>query len=335
LCIVSLCVLGSFLSEGGVNRRTDLRHPFSHDIPKPYAYRWLPRAAVSCAIRLVPEPAETALARWAHGHPQVAKLCDRFGWDAARLSDLLATSAVLLIALLGFAVAIAHLVGQLYITSPQIRLAASFGAVAALPMMFGYMSYVYDLPYLALYTAALGLRAARRWLGYSLFLAMNTLTKETALLLILVFALHYYRSLPRKLFAALLAAQLVIYISLTALVRLFFHSNPGQPLEFHLGHNLTMPPFAWGNAMAFGVLAVAVLRDWHEKPAFLRHGVWSLVPLLAMCFFWGLLDEYRDYYEVYAIVFLLVFHAAVRCVRCPNFRARAADSTHRYPGVSW
>jgi hypothetical protein len=52
-----------------------------------------------------------------------------------------------------------------------------------------------------------------------------------------------------------------------------------------------------------------------------------LLPLVLLTLFFGLLDEYRDYYEVYPAVLLLVGHSLARLLRVEPFRPRytAAD----------
>jgi hypothetical protein len=57
-----------------------------------------------------------------------------------------------------------------------------------------------------------------------------------------------------------------------------------------------------------------VSHRWFEKPLFLRHSLWILPVLVATCFFFGWLDELRDYYEAYPIVFLLMIYSAGRLV---------------------
>jgi hypothetical protein len=51
---------------------------------------------------------------------------------------------------------------------------------------------------------------------------------------------------------------------------------------------------------------MAIFSKWKAKPEFLKDALWIAVPLLILTFFLGYLDELRDYYEVFPVVFLLI-----------------------------
>ena len=69
-----------------------------------------------------------------------------------------------------------------------------------------------------------------------------------------------------------------------------------------------MSPYNIGTAIGFLTVITMILYQWEEKPLFLRCGLWMLLPLVSLCFFFGWLDELRDYYEVYPIITLLMAH---------------------------
>lgn len=48
---------------------------------------------------------------------------------------------------------------------------------------------------------------------------------------------------------------------------------------------------------------------WSAKPAFLRHSLWIVPPLVVLTLLLGYLDELRDYDEAYPIVLLLLLHS--------------------------
>jgi hypothetical protein len=76
--------------------------------------------------------------------------------------------------------------------------------------------------------------------------------------------------------------------------------------------NLTLDPYSISQFLALIILGVAIIYDWENKPEFLRHSILIICPLIVLTFFFGCLDEYRDYYEVYPIVILLVTHTVVK-----------------------
>jgi hypothetical protein len=95
---------------------------------------------------------------------------------------------------------------------------------------------------------------------------------------------------------------------------IFIH-NPGAVVEFHLfDHNLQLLNLYPAKTIALwmGIAAVVMIllfHHWSDKPQFLRNGIWICIPLVCCIFLFGFVDELRDYYEIYPIIFLLVFHS--------------------------
>lgn len=320
LLALAALVLGSFV---GVRMDGYERAGFADALEgrahRPFAYRALAPAVMRGVRALVPESVRAAADRWYAEHRAGSRLLRKLGrkvdFERARFSDFAVAAAVLYAAILGFAWALRRLARALYRTEPGFLDALTLFAVAGLPAFFRYYSHLYDLPHLFLFTLCLALVAERRLGLYLAAFALTSASKETALLLVLVFALARREELPPRRLAVLVAAQIAIFAAVRAALLWTFRDNPGGLVERHLEHNLFLPPWGFAEATALGLVAVAVARDWSAKPALLRHALWILVPLLGLGAIWGYLDEYRIYYEVYPVVLLLVAPTAAALVR--------------------
>lgn len=217
--------------------------------------------------------------------------------------------------LAGFAFSLRVLFVRLYESPPWVVRLLPLAALGCLPAFFN-AGYIYDLPVLLLFTLALALLAARRWLAYLLVFWLAALNKETAVLLLGAFVLLFFRSgeLPRVKFYRLAGAQAFIFAVTWLAIRLAFRANPGGLVEFHLADNLAVLAYPVV-AIALGLIAALavwlVFAGWRSKPRFLRVSLWMAVPLLVLMVFFGLLIEIRVLYEVYAVTFLLSAHTVL------------------------
>jgi hypothetical protein len=320
LLLTAALVLGSFVGvriDGYERARfADALEGRAH---RPFAYRALAPAVMRGVRALAPEPARAAADRWYAEHRSGSRALSKLGrkvdFGRARFSDFAIAAAVLYAAILGFAWALRRLTRALYRPHPRFLDALTLLAVAGLPVFFRYYSHLYDLPHLFLFTLCLALLAERRTGLYLAAFALTCASKETALLLVLVFALCGRLEHSPRRFAMWLGAQLVLFAGIRAALVWHFQDNPGSLVELHLEHNLFLPPWGFAEATALAALAVAVARDWAAKPPLLRSALWMLAPLLAFGTLWGYLDEYRIYYEVYPVVLLLVAPTAAALVR--------------------
>ena len=193
----------------------------------------------------------------------------------------------------------------------------SFYGLASKPFQLNpdpsfYFGKIYDFTILFLFTLELALMNAGRWRAYILLFPVACLVKETTLLLGLVFALHFYGSLERRKFWALLAGQAAIFLVIRLILTWIFRNNPGSALEFHLLDHykafVSQPLFftLWLLMLVF--VAGVVGYRWRHKPTFLRHAALATaLPLLTLFFAAGGPYELRNLYEAYPAVFLLAF----------------------------
>lgn len=307
--LTSLTVFVYALTVFVLNPNIDLHPPsYLHNMiygtaHKPFVMRVVVPVTVRGLVALTPQEMQTALNQ-ALG-PAVANI----RWKPEYVTEYLWTIVVLGFMLAGFWAAMRYLLDQVYRPSLWVGRLIPLLAVALLPMFYKYVSYIYDFSTLMFYTLGLGLLARRQWRWYLVLYPLACLNKETTILLTLVFGLYFYSRLEKRLFAGLMAYQVVVFVIIKLALSYVFRTNPGASVEFHLlDYNLFLfiqpiNPFYVGLA---GALVVAVGYAWDEKPAFLKTALWVLVPLVGLTALFGFLDEWRDYYEAYPPILLLL-----------------------------
>jgi hypothetical protein len=111
-----------------------------------------------------------------------------------------------------------------------------------------------------------------------------------------------------------LGAQFAIAAAVLVAIHAAYHGNPGTPVEFHLRRNLHYHPSGRQlvhDAVYWGFWVVA-LWGWRGKRALAGVALTLGVLLVGTTLFLGYLGEYRDYYEVYPVLFLMAAHTVMR-----------------------
>jgi hypothetical protein len=180
-----------------------------------------------------------------------------------------------------------------------------------LPFVVG--AYVYDVPHLALTTLALALLARRQWTAYLALFPWLVLSRETAILLVPVYALLARPALPPFQIRWAVLSQLAAAVVVKAVLAWHFAANPGALLETHL-----IEQYAWlkhdrgvvvGLALlAALVIALVVRRRRAPLPASLE-AVTLLIPAYFAAFIlFGYPGELRAVVEVYPVLYLIAFY---------------------------
>lgn len=316
--ILSALVFGIFVYRPGINGydRAMFADMVYGRATKPFVYRTLLPTAVRVLASAIPTEARSRLNAWASESPAIDNMFTILGWEREHLTEYFVALVLMYSCLWGFIGALGYLLDGVYEASGRVRDVFVLGALLGLTQFFRYYSYLYDLPTLFLFTLGLGLMVRGRWRPFLLVYALGCLNKETTILLTLVFAVHYYERarLRRRTFWQLLLAQLAIFAASRAVLTVVFWNNPGSLVQVLFPkHNLDVLG-AFPLAAVFGWCGVALLLAyrWADKPLFLRQGLWIVPPLVVLTFFFGYLDELRDYYEAYPIVLLLALHSIGR-----------------------
>lgn len=277
---------------------------------RPYAYRCVLPAVTRGVASVIPASTTQELTdlldkragKW---------LRDRIGVERDDFVLAVISFGVSYLCFVGFGLAARSIARSQYVQPAGFAEIASLIAVVLLPAMFRYNSYLYDPATLFLFTWALAMLAWGRWSLYLPLFLVAALNKETAVVLVLLFALYDIggRRMPTSRYLLLGAAQVALFLLAKLSVNHWFAANGGSFVEFHLGRNLSkLQSMDVTTAVAWGALLILIVRRWTDKPLLLREGVWMLVPLAGLAGFLGWFDELRGYYEVYVVILLLVAH---------------------------
>jgi len=290
---------------------------------KPFAYRVLVPLLVRISQYLVPGSLHESIRASLVQQPVVQRAFSLLIWDTTLAFEYLLGVGWLYVAVYGFILSLKYLFDGLFRTPNEwFSRIVPWVALLGIRYLMRYVSYVYDLPALFLFTLGLALMARKQWRAFLLVFLLASLNKETTILLTLVFVIHQWhvRRLEDRQFQFLLVAQLSIFALVKGVLFVIFRENPGTFVEMHLlDHNIDLlrkfllrpslaAEFPWMG------LALLVFHNWPNKSRFLKDAIWILVPIFAMMPFLGMLDELRVYYEVVPIVVLLATQSVAEIV---------------------
>lgn len=312
----------------GVNAAASLDRTLTGTAYRPFAYRVLMPLAANLLSPILPR--DTAFRIGTDSETVLGRKVFRDRLNGSQYpSQVVLILIMMYLSLVGFAVTVWYFTGFLgygnrlrYLMPPLFLL----GCV----VFFGF-GYTYDFTTLFLFSLGLLLMARRNWAWFLIIFALATLNKETAIFLVVVFALYFFSRLPRSQFLALGACQLGLYGVIEGGIRFVFRNNPGDAFEWHLDEQL--PAFReiaqktpwllliWAAAVV--VIAMLVLRRWNDKPAFIRVAL-SIFPFFLILFIlWAHPLEIRDMLEVYPVVAFLMLPP-------PNRKENAAPGAPGY-----
>jgi hypothetical protein len=185
--------------------------------------------------------------------------------------------------------------------SHLVVLAAGVG----LPITFAGKMYIYDFTQLLLFTACLVVLYQRRWSWFYPVYLLACINKETSILAALVLLCWRGREALKPPYLWHLLAQVAIGFSVCLIIGYIFRNNPGTALEWHLQRNVNLSITALGKLRLL-VLILAVVFSFlgsGRAPLFWKRGLAATLPvLLCASFFFGYVDELRDYYEALPFV---------------------------------
>lgn len=154
------------------------------------------------------------------------------------------------------------------------------------------------------------------------------MNKETALLLVLVWAISEARRLGLKQLAFGVYLQVGFWLVARGLIFWHFRNNSGEAIAVHLFRNaqvlavpgnwfLFRPVTNWlVLPMGFNVLYVLgftlSLFALRRAPRFLKNAYWGVLPVVVLTWLFGNVDEMRVYYELLPIVTLVLFGVLYR-----------------------
>jgi hypothetical protein len=272
---------------------------------RPHVYRVLVPYTARILSSQMPEEVKTSL----RVSIKDTRLAAKLGWDSDNIPAYVVVTLITFCCFLGFAFALRKLSLRFY---PNMISVADFApalGLLVLPSLFRYYNQLYDPATLLLWACALLFLAQRAIIPYYVFFVLAVINKETAILLVPLFALAFRETTRIRKIALHVGLQLIVFGVIRIAVLHAYAANPGGLLEFHLNGNLLIfeKPGAIVYLLAmYGLGGYLVSKNWHSKPSLLRLGIlFVFAPLVLLSLFFGNLDEPRQYYEAFPFVFLL------------------------------
>ena len=285
---------------------------------RPFVYRALLPVTVRTIASVTPPGVHASFTAFIEDHRITLQWFDTYLWEKEAAFTYLIASLLMWMSLMGFGHYTAKLtLLSLNLNETPLRRGLLAGSVLlGLPAFFAYTSYMYDPPQLFLFALALYLLAKGSMTAFLVTFIFCVLNKETAILLIPIYAFTYYKRQPRKQFIGVTAALIVIFVTLKALINYAYRANPGFTVEYHLfPDNFLILTRGWTftGLLTFLALSWLLIFKWDEKPPFLKTALLLTLPILAgTTLLFGLINEWRDYYEAYPIAFALIVDSLMK-----------------------
>ncbi len=311
--------------------------PFARRVLAPLLIRTSHKLSPEFIDRFIRDTANKFLVRSEVKEHADDELADKLGRAEGHWDIIAIGIAVNILFLMGFLGTLRYGLRLFYGLSCWLADLAPLLMLFILPIFYYYPNMIYD--YAQLFLFALGYiliaRGKLRW--YYLLLFLAALNKETAVLLPLLFLVHFRGKLKRKELVYHLALQIGLCVSVYLVLYFIFRANSGVVQEVHFLRNFNhlthignyfiftrLEPFLlahfgvvfWypaGLNIIVGLLLLAgILYHWAEKPLFLRKALLLLIPLVVASLVFGFVDEMRVYYELVPIVFWLIAYSVAR-----------------------
>jgi len=348
--LIHLLIFAYFIQEPGIDTNPGAKLPLMvyGGAEKPYVYRNLLPTTVRIIIQIIPLNTKNFLDKSIGENAIVQNIFSQLKWKHGYFIEYAIALILMYLSLWGFCFSIRYLFTRLFRAPVMFVNIVPIVALLCLPPFFKYTNYVYDLPNLFLFTLGLGLMARQKWMLFILVFPIACLNKETAILLTIIFVIHFLKQgrLKKPLFRKLLIFQLVSFILIKISLTAIFRNNPNTFVEFHLLdiHNLSVmrhllldfSPTLKYTQLLMAIILFAIVwmisYKWSNQPTFLKDGLWILVPLFVLTTLFAWWDEWRDYYEAYPIVLLLVLHSVGDLLGINITKLeKSSERAHSYP----
>jgi hypothetical protein len=251
----------------------------SLDLPKPWVYRQLT--------------------------PMLARLLSLTG-----LRIDLALVLIVTISGIGFYLALRELIHLYYGQASEIIIVAS---VFAGLLMFGYDRLPYDLTTAFLFSLALVYIAKGQTENYMMLFPLVCLNRETAFLLILLYAVYKPHNVTE------ISYQVGVYALVMIVLRAIFADNGGvgywiEPMR-NIQRFINHPIQTLIHLTVMSAILFMVFKGWKEKPYFLRLAFMIFAPVLTgMYLIFGQAFEVRTLWEVYPVTVALCYPKVIKWI---------------------
>ncbi|MBD3384948.1 hypothetical protein GF407_08480 [candidate division KSB1 bacterium] len=324
LSLVSLLILLIFVKPGPMHSGINYYHPskFSSMVNgtahKPFIYRTLVPSTIRTIEALTPDTIEKKCIELISDNLFLEDIYKTFRWEPYYAYRYIWAVVIMFFSFLGFAHFTVKFIRDFYDLpdSWQSSLLLATILLLGLPPFFKYTSMIYDPTQLFLFTLALYMLERNRLKAFFFTFILCCLNKETAVLLVPLYGIIYFKRPNALTFAGFLSLLVISFLLIKGLLALHYHNNPGAFLELHLiDHNVTILSHGWNFQayLTFMLGGILIFFRWQKKPCFLRVSLYTtLAPLLMMALFFGFFDEWRGYLEAYPVVFALIMDSFLR-----------------------
>lgn len=285
------------------------------DAYKPFVMRMLLPTTVRFLSAIAPEAYQSTLADQVVKGDLLSKTFSTLGWESQAAFQYFLALILMYLSLIGFGHSVVLLTEQTcnIPKDTKTKIIILISSLMGVTFLFRYVSYIYDPPQLFLFTLALYLLSTDRIKLFFIVFVFCCLNKETAILLIPLFALKYYGlGFQNCQYGYSIGGLVIIYLSIRTALFFIFYDNPGSFLESQFSHNVwwITSGRTLGDVIIIILVVMLVVFRWRKKPLFLRVAFLSvLLPLVSMAVFLGYIDEWRGYYEAYPLGLGLAVHS--------------------------
>jgi hypothetical protein len=233
-------------------------------------------------------------------------------WDEYIFSTAV-TYGIIYLFLLGFIWMLYRLASDAMPDVPSAAaIAPALGLISVAAFAHRY-AYIYDTAELFFSCACLYLLLRQKWWTYIGCIALATLNKETSVFCIFFFCIWYWNKLPPGQYVRLLLLQSLAYLLVKGGLTLYYQNNPGVYVGDALLPNLRhLFQYDYYALVGLVVTFLMLVKDWQEKPIFLRGALWMLLPNTAAYILTCNPGEYRSFYWSLPVMVLLAAHTLAR-----------------------
>lgn len=268
---------------------------------RPFVNRQLVPLIVRGSSQLIPDKARI----WLQDKFLGSKLANQLGWTPRYAPEIFLVLIVMYASLVGFLFVLRRFLLCFLDLPPGLDHLTVLAVCVGLPVTFAGQMYVYDFTQLLLFTATLILLFKQRWCWLYPMYTLVCINKETGMLIPVVLLVWLGAKALRPPYLWHLLGQILIGLSIYLVIGYVFRNNPGGSFEWHLHRNITMSVTILGKFRLVVLVVAVIISLWKfpHAPVFLRRGLIATLPvLLCATFFFGYLDELRDYYEALPFV---------------------------------
>jgi len=279
---------------------------------KPYVFRTLLPSTVRAIMGLIPDGVQVDLAQGVLARfPVVAQFMDVHFWNREYVLEYIVAILLIFLCMVGFVWTIRALFRTLYEAPWWVEDLVPFFALLVLPVYFIWGThFLYDFPTLFLFSLALLFLRRQQWPVFYVIYILALFNKETAVLLVAITALYYFRRLPLREYILHLAAQSALFLLVKGFLTFIYRENIGRQYEIHFLLNLrdALVPYEAPALAATLLFFILIFRHFSQKPLYLRRALLIYIPLFFSYMLMGRYGEIRVFYEGFAVIFLLGFH---------------------------